>query len=59
MTTRLTLSHVQRIELYVNIITQKGLPLTEYKVALMRNSAPSLIELEAINEALKQLGWEK
>lgn len=57
MATRLTLTHVQRIELYVKLITERALPLTPYKVALMRNAAPSQAELDALNSALQQLEW--
>lgn len=60
MATRLVLSHEARVDLYVNIIKAKlpG-PLTEYNVALMRNAAPSVPEMEALNEALVKMGWEK
>jgi hypothetical protein len=60
MATKLTLTHEERVKLYVKIFNEHGpKPLTEFNVALMRNAAPSQPELDALNDALKQLGWEK
>lgn len=60
MATKLTLTHEQRVDLYVNIIQlrMKG-PMTDFNVALMREKAPSKPELDALNDALKKLGWER
>lgn len=55
-----TITQEQRVELYVDIIRKRlGGPLTDFNVALMRAKAPSAPELEALNLALKKLGWEK
>lgn len=54
------MTHKERVELYVKIIkTKLKLPLTEFKVNYMRNAAPTLHELAALNEALAQLGWQR
>jgi hypothetical protein len=60
MATKLTLTHEQRVELYVKIIREKlGGPLTDFNVALMRTKCPSQVELDALNAALLQLGWQR
>ena len=61
MATKLTLTHEQRVELYVKIIESglKKVPLTDFSVAYMRAKAPSKPELNALNAALLQMGWEK
>lgn len=59
MATRLTLTHEERVALYVKIIEGKKLTLSDFNVALMRNGAPSKVELDALNDALLQLGWER
>ena len=54
------MTHLERVELYVKIITARaGLPLTEFKVNYMRNAAPGPVELAALNQALVQLGWQR
>lgn len=60
MATKLTLTHEARVQLYVDIINTKlkG-PLTDFNVALMRAKSPSQVELDALNDALKKLGWER
>lgn len=58
MAARLTLTHAERVALYVKIIESKQLALSDYTVALMRNGAPSKPELDALNLALVQLGWQ-
>lgn len=55
-----TITHDQRVALYVDIIkTRLGGPLTDYNVALMRAKAPSQPELDALNDAIKQMGWQR
>ena len=53
------LSQVQRVALYKKIIINKRVVLSDFTVALMRNATPSLVALEAVNTALKELGWQK
>lgn len=57
---KIPLTHEERVKLYVGIIQAnlKG-PLTDFNVAYMRNRAPTQPELDALNDALKQLGWER
>jgi hypothetical protein len=58
--TKLTLTHEQRVQLYTDIIqTKLKSGLNDFIVATMRNKAPSQVELDALNAALVQLGWEK
>lgn len=62
MDTKTPLTHAQRVALYVKIIQQNLLPkspLTDFNVALMRNNARSQAEMDALNAALLQLGWQK
>lgn len=60
MATKLTLTHEQRVQLYVDIIQKRlGGPLTDFNVALMRTKAPSQVELDALNAALVKLGWQR
>lgn len=60
MTTQLTLTHEERVKLYVKIIeTRAPKPLTDFMVARMRNAAPSEPEMLALNEALVQVGWPR
>lgn len=61
MATKLTLTHEARVQLYMDIINRglKGAPLTDFNVALMRAKAPSQPELNALNDALKTLGWQR
>ena len=60
MATLLTLSHAERVDLYVEIIkTKLQGPLNDFIVAAMRARAPSQIELDALNAALLQMGWER
>ena len=54
------MTHQQRVALYVRIINTKltqGLNINT--VAHMRRAAPSQIELCALNDALRQLGWDQ
>jgi hypothetical protein len=53
------MTHEDRVKLYVKAITNKCLPLTEFKVNYMRNAAPSRHELSALNDALVELGWQR
>lgn len=54
------MNHEARVALHVKIINTKFKgPLNEFAVALMRNAAPTKAELEALNEALAQLGWKR
>lgn len=53
------LTHTERVELYKKIIIDKKVVLSDYTVALMRNAAPAMIHLEAINDAVKELGYQK
>ena len=54
------MNHEARVALYVKIIkTKLKGPLNEFAVALMRNAAPSKQELDALNDALIQLGWKR
>lgn len=53
------LTHKERVELYKKIIIDKKVILDDYTVALMRNAAPTMIHLEAINDAVKELGYQK
>lgn len=59
MTVKTLMSHEERVQLYVRIIESQKLTLSDYNVALMRNGAPGQRELDALNDALKQLGWER
>lgn len=59
MTTKTLMSHEERVQLYVRIIESQKLTLSDYNVALMRNGAPGQRELDALNAALVQLGWER
>ena len=60
MATKLTLSHEERVALYVDIIrTKLKGPLTDFNVALMRAKSLSQVELDALNDALKKMGWER
>lgn len=55
-----TLTHKGRVALYVEIINTKlqG-PLTDFIVSYMRARAPSQEELNALNDALREVGWER
>lgn len=60
MTQKQPLTHEQRVALYVDIIkTRLPGPLTDFNVALMRTKSPGQKELDALNDALKQLGWQR
>lgn len=59
MHTKAPLTHEQRTELYVRIIKEKLGVLTEFNVAYMRNNTPGQKEMDALNAALLQLGWQK
>jgi hypothetical protein len=57
-----TLTQEQRVELYVKILREKFIPkghMNEFGVAYLRNAAPTQIEMDALNAALLQLGWQK
>lgn len=57
-----TLTQEQRIELYVKILKEKFIPkglMNDFGIAYLRNAAPTAIELEALNTALTQCGWQK
>jgi hypothetical protein len=51
-------THKDRVALYKKIITDKKVVLSDFTVALMRNAAPGQLELDAINDAVKELGWQ-
>lgn len=53
------LTHTERVALYKKIITDKKVVLSDFTVALMRNAAPGQKELDATNDALLELGWQK
>jgi len=52
------LSHEKRVALYIHIIQGFKLPLSQSHVATMRAKAPGSEELEALNEALRKLGFQ-
>ena len=54
------MTHQQRVALYVRIINTKLTQgLNTNAVAYLRRAAPSQIELRALNDALRQLGWNQ
>lgn len=53
------MTHTQRVALYRRIIADKRVQLTEFTVALMRNAAPNQAAMDALNEALRELGYQR
>ena len=54
------MTHAERVDLYVKIIKAKlSMPLTDFKVAYLRNAAPGQKEMDALNDALIKLGWQR
>ena len=53
------MTHTDRVALYKKIIADKKVQLTEFNVALMRAKAPNQAAMDALNAALKELGYER
>ena len=52
-------TQTELVALYKKIITDKKLVLTDFTVAAMRNAAPDQRALDALNIAVKELGYPR
>jgi hypothetical protein len=52
-------TQAELVALYKKIITDKQLVLTDFAVAMMRNNAPNQRVLDALNIAVKELGYPR
>lgn len=52
-------THIELVALYKKIILMKKVILDDFTVAAMRNAAPGQREMNALNDALKELGYQR